>query len=152
MCIGLVEKEQAWQLRHEVMWPDRELDYVKLPDDDLGLHYGLWVEERLASVVSLFVTGESAQFRKFATAESMQGRGYGSALLRHVLEEADRAGAKQVVCNARSNKVSFYRKFGMVPTDQTFSKGGKDYVILERRFDHTSSGGTGVHSMEESSS
>ena len=38
-----------------------------LQDDEDGLHFGLFNKEKLVSVVSLFIDGEEAQFRKFAT-------------------------------------------------------------------------------------
>ncbi|MZQ87085.1 GNAT family N-acetyltransferase [Paenibacillus sp. 5J-6] len=131
MEIKNIQKEQAWQLRHEVMWPERDLSYVQLSDDDEGIHYGLFADEALISVVSLFIHGEEAQFRKFATKVSSQGKGYGSQLLRHMLREAMLLGVKRIYCNARSNKVSFYEKFGLAVTDKQFTKGGKDYVIME---------------------
>ncbi|MNO12372.1 N-acetylglutamate synthase [compost metagenome] len=135
MEIQKVHKEAVWQLRHEVMWPDRELDYVKLEDDDHGMHYGLFGEEQLISVISLFIGGNEAQFRKFATRKEQQGQGYGSRLLQHVLDEAERIGVNRIFCNARSNKVAFYKKFGLIEVDGTaFSKGGKEYIIMEKLF------------------
>ncbi|MFM9279513.1 GNAT family N-acetyltransferase [Paenibacillus jiagnxiensis] len=131
MDIRSIDKENAWRIRHEVMWPDRELAYVQLEDDDRGWHYGLFVGERLVSVVSLFIDQDEAQFRKFATLEAEQGKGYGSRLLRHVMEEAEQAGVKRIWCNARREKARFYRKFGLRETGKTFVKGGKEYVIME---------------------
>ncbi|MFC0214942.1 GNAT family N-acetyltransferase [Paenibacillus chartarius] len=133
--IRIIPKEQAWQLRHEVMWPDKELDYVKLADDEEGTHYGLMEEERLISVVSLFVQGTEAQFRKFATAVPYQNKGYGSMLLSYALGIAQAAGVKRIFCNARRDKAPFYEKFGLTATEQTFTKGGIDYVVMERFFD-----------------
>jgi predicted GNAT family N-acyltransferase len=130
--IRTINKEQTWQLRHEVMWPERDLDYVKLKDDDAGAHYGLFEGEQLISVVSLFIGGEEAQFRKFATLESQQGKGYGSRLLFHMLGEAAQAGVKRIFCNARSHKVSFYHKFGLTETETAFTKDGKEYIVMER--------------------
>ncbi|WP_025690847.1 GNAT family N-acetyltransferase [Paenibacillus zanthoxyli] len=135
MEIQKVHKEAVWQLRHEVMWPERELDYVKLDDDDHGVHYGLFEGEQLVSVVSLFIDGNEAQFRKFATRTEQQGRGYGSRLLQHVLYEAERAGVNRIFCNARSQKAAFYKKFGLVEMAGTlFTKGGKEYIIMEKLF------------------
>ncbi|MFB5677737.1 GNAT family N-acetyltransferase [Paenibacillus terreus] len=131
MDIRSIAKESVWRIRHEVMWPDRELAFVQLEDDDMGRHYGLFVGERLVSVVSLFIDRDEAQFRKFATLEAEQGKGYGSRLLRHVMEEAEQAGVKRIWCNARREKAAFYRKFGLRETDRTFVKGGKEYVIME---------------------
>lgn len=132
MDIRKINKEEVWKLRHEVMWPEREPDYIKLDDDDQGVHYGLYHGERLVSVLSLFINGTEAQFRKFATLELEQGLGYGTRLLNTVLEEAEQAGVRRIFCNARTYKAGFYKKFGMQATNQVFSKGGKDYVVMEK--------------------
>ncbi|WP_187355239.1 GNAT family N-acetyltransferase [Paenibacillus tengchongensis] len=134
MEIRLVPQEAAWKLRHEVMWPEREPEYVRIDGDESAEHYGLLDGERLVSVVSLFREGEAAQFRKFATLESEQGKGYGSRLLEHVLAAAAAAGAQRIYCNARSSKIGFYKKFGLAATEERFHKGGKEYVIMERWF------------------
>ncbi|HZG17866.1 MAG TPA: GNAT family N-acetyltransferase [Candidatus Bathyarchaeia archaeon] len=135
MDIRIIEKEQAWQLRHKVMWPEKDFDYVKLIDDDEGTHYGLFEGKQLISVVSLFFRGAEAQFRKFATLASHQNKGYGSKLLNYVLGEAERKGMKRVYCNARRDKASFYEKFGLSKTGTTFSKSGKDYIVMERFYE-----------------
>lgn len=132
--IKRIVKEQAWQLRHEVMWPDQEFDYIKLEDDDEGTHYGLFEGEELISVVSVFIRGDQAQFRKFATLSTRQSKGYGSKLLHYVFAELERQGVKRIYCNARVEKATFYNKFGLAATDETFRKGGKDYVVMERLY------------------
>jgi len=132
--IRYIQKELAWQLRHEVMWPEKDPEYVKLQDDHLGRHYGLFVENELLSVVSLFVEGAEGQFRKFATRASEQNKGYGSTLLNYMLEEAKQAGIKRIFCNARREKAGFYEKFGLAATEEVFTKGGKQYIIMERVF------------------
>lgn len=149
MDIRFIPKEQAWQLRHEVMWPERELDYVKLADDDAGEHYGLFEGVRLISAVSLFIDGDEAQFRKFATLESEQGKGYGSRLLKHVLEAAEQRGVRRIFCNARSNKAPFYQKFGLAATGHSFIKGGKDYIIMERFFGPSEDGAVDRNGAEQ---
>ncbi len=113
------------------MWPNKPLEYVKLPQDADGMHYGLYLEEILVSVISLFVNGDEAQFRKFATLTDQQGKGLGSELLEHLINEAKSHGVRRLWCNARMDKTGFYERFGMTTTDQTFSKGDIDYVIME---------------------
>lgn len=130
--IRKVDKEQVWDLRHKVMWSDKPFDYIKLEDDDLGIHFGLFKENTLISVISLFINNEEAQFRKFATLQHEQGKGYGSALLNFVLKEAKFHRVKKIWCNARKNKVEFYKKFGLQETNSSFIKDGKSYVILEK--------------------
>lgn len=132
MEITKIKKEKAWELRHKVMWPDKDLDYIKLEDDDLGIHFGFFKENILVSVISLFINNEEGQFRKFATLQQEQGKGYGSKLLDYVIKEAKDRGVKRIWCNARENKVNFYKKFGLEESNYRFTKGGKSYVIMEK--------------------
>ncbi len=114
------------------MWPDKALDYAKLPEDDEGVHFGLYVDGILVTVVSIFIKGQEAQFRKFATLESHQGKGYGSELLQYTFRWLSEQGVTNVWCNARVTKTGFYEKFGLVRRDKTFQKGGKDYVLMDK--------------------
>ncbi|NDI33750.1 GNAT family N-acetyltransferase [Chengkuizengella sediminis] len=132
MEIKRISKEQTWGLRHIVMWPNKEFDYIKLDQDDLGIHFGLFQKGHLITVVSLFIEKNTAQFRKFATLQSEQGKGYGGMLLHHVIEEAKKMGLTKIWCNARENKTSFYEKFGLKKSKQTFQKSGINYIIMER--------------------
>lgn len=130
--IKKITQEQAWQIRHDVMWPDKPFDYIKVDGDDRAIHYGLFIETKLVSVISLFIDNGEAQFRKFATITKEQSKGYGSALLQHTVRQAKLAGVQRIWCNARTNKTAFYQKFGLHETNHCFSKSGKEYVIMEK--------------------
>ncbi|MEH7225363.1 GNAT family N-acetyltransferase [Bacillus sp. JJ1566] len=132
ITITKIKKEIAWEVRHKVMWPDRDFDYIKVDEDDVGFDFGLFVEDKLISVISVFTNHNEAQFRKFATLQAEQGKGYGSRLLDYVIKEAKNRDLKRIWCNARKNKVDFYKKFGLQETTFTFTKGGKSYVIMEK--------------------
>ena len=43
-------------LRHSVLWPNKPLAYVKLPEDDAGEHYGAFIDgiPTPVAVVSVF--------------------------------------------------------------------------------------------------
>ncbi|MFA9560152.1 GNAT family N-acetyltransferase [Evansella sp. AB-rgal1] len=127
-----IQKEEAWELRHIVMYPHKDLEYVKVKEDHEGIHYGLFQEETLISCISLFIKNEEAQFRKFATLQQEQGKGYGSLLLEYVMKEAEMCGVKKIWCNARVNKTLFYQIFGLHETNQYFRKGEIDYIIMEK--------------------
>ena len=124
----------TWKIRHAVLWPSKPLDYVKLPKDEEGLHFGIKLNGSLVSVISLFITGEEAQFRKFATLTTDQGKGYGTQLLNHLMEEAVNRGVKRLWCNARVETASFYKRFGMQETETRFFKGDIPYVVMEKLF------------------
>lgn len=130
MEITTIPAEETWELRHKVMWPDKEISYVQLPDDSQGLHYGLFEGGELISVVSLFQAKQGMQFRKFATAVHRQGKGYGTCLLRFLIDEARQRGAAVLWCNARRNKTGFYEKLGFRETDEVFVKDGVEYSIM----------------------
>lgn len=114
------------------MWPNKPLNYVKLLKDNEGKHYGLFLNGRLISVISLFINDKEAQFRKFATVKKHQGKGYGSLLLHEIMKIAVEKSLNRIWCNARQNKTDFYIKFGMTITDKTYVKGGIDFVVMER--------------------
>lgn len=135
ISITEISARETYDLRHRVMWPDRPLSYIQLEEDEKGIHYGLWKEGKLISVISLFIKNEEAQFRKFATEVSEQGKGYGSRLLQHLLDETSNKNVKRIWCNARIDKTFFYRKFGMTETSDTFWKGGIEYRIMEKFLD-----------------
>lgn len=131
MKIAAIKSSQTWQIRHEVMWPDQPFEYVQLKEDDLGFHFGVFIDEKLVSIVSCFFTDEEMQFRKLATLEQFQGQGIASELLIYILDLANQKKVKKVWCNARTNKKTFYEKFGMKDTGKTFSKAGQEFTLME---------------------
>lgn len=130
--IQAITYKETYDIRHQVMWPDRPLEYIKLEADPKGLHYGYFIKGKLVSVISVFITGRTVQFRKFATLKDYQGKGYGSKLLTYVLESM--IGIDYIWCNARLDKTGFYETFGMVTTDETFEKGGISYIIMKKQY------------------
>ena len=134
ILIKEISAQETWLIRHQVMWPNEPFAYIQLPTDKSGFHLGLWVKDELVSVISLFITQGSGQFRKFATLEQVQGKGYGSQLLKTLLEIAITKGVSKIWCNARVEKANFYTKFGLMMTEKRFYKKGLEYVIMERMF------------------
>lgn len=112
------------------MWPDKELEYIKLADDPIGIHYGLFDREQLVSVISLFVSGREIQFRKFATCREKQRQGFGTKLLHFILQEPDVTAKKRIWCNARSEAVEFYARFGFAEQGEIFWRDGAAYVKM----------------------
>jgi len=131
MEIKIINASDTWQIRHEVMWPDQPFEFVQLEEDNSGFHFGVFEEDKLVSIVSCFIDGKEMQFRKLATLEDYQGKGIASHLLKYILEFAKEKGLEKVWCNARSNKKSFYEKFGMKDTFKTFVKAGQEFTIME---------------------
>jgi predicted GNAT family N-acyltransferase len=132
MDIRKVTAEDTWAIRHQVMWPDKPIEYVQLTEDQQGLHFGVYEGDQLVSVISLFIDGAEAQFRKFATRTDLQGKGYGTGLLRYLVDEVSAYSIQRLWCNARTSKSSFYKKAGFCKTEKAFEKDGMEYVVMEK--------------------
>ncbi len=125
LIIQPIPADDTLPLRHSVLWPDKPFDYVRLPDDDTGQHFGGFVDEQLVAVISLFVDTQTntARFRKFATQPDFQNQGIGTQLLNQVIEQARQAEATQLWCDARLTAAAFYERFGMQAEGSVFYKG-----------------------------
>lgn len=134
MEIQPVPLTDVWRMRQEVMYPVETLDFVKLEGDEAGWHWGLYVAGELVSVISVFEEQEQVQFRKFATSTSQQGKGYGTALLQHVMDWAQQKGKRSIWCNARITATGMYKKFGMQPTGNPWEKYGLTFIKMEKQF------------------
>lgn len=131
MEIKAIKASDTWQIRHEVMWPDQPFEFVQLEEDNLGLHYGVFEEDQLISIVSCFINGNEMQFRKLATLNNYQGKGIASALLDYIFKVAAQKGLRKIWCNARKEKKEFYEKFGMLDTGKNFTKAGQEFTIMQ---------------------
>src|SRR5690349_375271 len=104
--MSLVQIEQifpslTWRIRHETMYPDQPFDIVKLKDDFVGIHFGLYADHKLTGVVSLFQDGTEYQFRKLAILPQAQKLGYGTMLMAYILDFCKIQKATRLWCNAR---------------------------------------------------
>lgn len=125
--------EAVWQMRKDVMYPSFTIEQVKLKDDEEGLHLGLYNNSELISVISVFVRNDVMQFRKFATKEQYQNKGYGTLLLQHIMTMAVQEHCNVIWCNARTSAKKFYEKFGMCITGETWLQDGHEFIKMEKQ-------------------
>ena len=120
------------QLRQKVLWPDKGLDFVRTPNDDRGIHLGIFIEGQWVSCISLFIEeNQHAVFRKFATLPDFQNKGYGSQLIHYSFNYLQQLGIITISCSARVQKQGFYQKFGMQPNGYPYLKNGLNYILME---------------------
>ncbi|HEY1025395.1 MAG TPA: GNAT family N-acetyltransferase [Sphingobacteriaceae bacterium] len=122
----------TWRTRHEALYPGKPFASVMLPGDENGMHFGLFDDNKLITVISVFITGDELQFRKFATLPAYQGKGYGTLMLSHVMAFARDEKLKRIWCNARTAATAFYNRFGLHEAGTPFVKNDIEYVIMER--------------------
>ncbi|TBU25091.1 hypothetical protein BD311DRAFT_765278 [Dichomitus squalens] len=150
--IRRITPEETVPLRHSVLWPDKSLDYVKLPEDDFGDHYGVFIDgvSAPAAVISVFYETfpqpensapnevspvvPALRFRKFACDPAHQGKGLGTKLLLHVFNDAQKFGA--IWCDARLSSAGWYEReaIGMSRFGEIFLKEGIEYVRMKKTF------------------
>lgn len=121
----------TWQdtiaIRHRVLWPGESPAFCQVEGDETAWHFGVFLNGELVSVASVFSDGDGARLRKFATLTECQGKGIGSALLRHVLTVVQEAGFTHFWCDARESASGFYQKFGLRTEGCVFYKGDVPY-------------------------
>ena len=77
LTIKRVAPEATVGVREAVLWPGRP-DMCRLAEDAQGLHLAATLgDDQVIGVVSLFVDGAEARFRKFAVLEAHRGAGVG---------------------------------------------------------------------------
>lgn len=130
MDIRNISWEQALPIRHQVLWPEREPLFCKVPGDETAKHYGVFVENYLVCVASVYLDGESARLRKFATLEAHQGKGFGSRLLEYILSASKAESTNFFWCDARESAVAFYKRFGMKVEGSKFFKSDQEYYKM----------------------
>jgi len=124
------------KLRRDVMYPEKKIFEMEMDEDNDGIHFGAFKDNKLVGVVSLFQNGTVFQFRKFAVDTAVQKMGIGKALLDHITNYAITNGGKLLWCNARDEAIGFYVKAGFNKTGRIFSKQGIDYEIMEKSIIH----------------
>lgn len=131
MKIDEVNYEDVLKIRHEVMYPEANIDLAKIENDHEAIHLGVYAHDTIVSVVSIFLKNREVQFRKLATKKEYQHNNYGSALVKYIIEYYKQFDFNRLWANSRVEVLPFYEKLGFKSTDQTFSKNGHDYVIIE---------------------
>jgi GNAT superfamily N-acetyltransferase len=132
VSIEQIRQELTWRLRRDVLYPDQMIHNMGLEEDEHGMHFGSFKDNKLAGVVSLFQNGTDFQFRKLAVDPSVQKMGIGSGLLTYITEHAQAEGGTRIWCNARDTATGFYLKAAFTHTGERFSKNGFNYEVMEK--------------------
>ena len=132
ISIEQIRPELTWRLRQEVLYPAQKLYEMELDEDNDGIHFGAFTQDKLVGIISLFQHDTSFQFRKLAVLPDFQKMGIGNSLLNRVEEYAQSENGDTIWCNARVTAIGFYIKAGYSHTSKLFSKNGFDYEILEK--------------------
>ncbi|MFT6405003.1 MAG: putative GNAT family N-acyltransferase [Marinomonas primoryensis] len=143
--IRRITVEAALPIRHRVLWPNKTMEECRVEDDDSGEHFGVFINETLVCVASIFMTEpfstalfskkqQTARLRKFATIEEYQNKGIGRFVLKHIMDLMRQQSVSVFWCDARENAISFYEKFGMSAQGERFFKDDIPYQKMAVTF------------------
>jgi glucosamine-phosphate N-acetyltransferase len=106
-----IAPEDALQLFHNL--PECVRIYVAVEDD------GNVVGAATLFVENKFLHGGSkaGHVEDVATHKDHQGKGIGSLLQKHLIEEAKRLGCYKIMLDCKNNLIPFYNKFGYQVSD-----------------------------------
>ena len=119
-----IEKITAFEtiiVRHPVLRPGRPIESCHFDGDDLPTtsHFGLFLENQLAGVISafkaqnkLFSEENQYQIRGMAVLSEFQKKGFGEALLEYCENEIRLKSGNLIWFNARETAIGFYEKSG----------------------------------------
>lgn len=106
------------------------MEFCKVEEDEFGIHFGAFENEQLVCVASVFITASSARLRKFATLPSEQGKGIGTAMIRHIIEYLIQHNIDVFWCDARESALDFYHRFDMNTQGERFYKSEVAYFKM----------------------
>ena len=124
--------EEILPIRHKVLWPDKPFEFVKVDGDEEGIHFGLYEDSKLVTVISLFAEGKNLRFRKFATLRKYQNRGLGKLMILKVIDYAQENNFERLWCDARTDALNFYERAGFQKISEPFFKENIEYYKIEK--------------------
>ncbi len=130
MDIRAIEWEDVLPIRHKVLWPNEPALFCKVGGDEVAKHYGVYLDKMLVSVASVYIEGNTARLRKFATLVQFQGNGLGTKLISYIINLLKNINIACFWCDARKTAIGFYRKFNMIQQGGEFNKSGVLYVKM----------------------
>ena len=129
MEIKKINSIDTYPVRHEVLRKGKPIEtcQFKGDDDENTIHFGLYQNERLIGIISIFkekndLFSETNQFqiRGMAVLEAFQGKGFGAELIKEAENHCINLNADLIWFNARENAVPFYKKLNYIIIGDSF--------------------------------
>lgn len=130
IIIQQVDTQQVLPVRQQVLWPDKPMSFCLVDGDEIASHYGAFVADQLVCVASIYINGNQARLRKFATVEQYQGQGIGTKVIQHVLDSLRNRDVDYFWCDARTTAIGFYHRFGLRSEGDEFHKSNVGYFKM----------------------
>ena len=129
MEIKKISSLETYPVRHEVLRKGKPIEtcQFKGDDDENTVHFGLFLEDKLVGIISIFKENNilfpelnQFQIRGMAVLEEFQGKGFGAELVKEAENHCISLNTDVIWFNARENAVSFYKKLGYTSIGDSF--------------------------------
>jgi GNAT superfamily N-acetyltransferase len=140
-----IEPAATRPLRQAVLRPHESLEALAAHEPPGTFALGARDGTALVAVGLIAPDGEPGgwRIRGMATEPAARGAGAGSAILRRLVEHAERQGARRVWCNARVAARTLYERAGLTAVSEEFEiESIGPHVVMERRLTGRSSRST----------
>jgi len=139
--IKIISAGETRNLRQLILRPSQKAEELIFPgdDDEKTVHFGLYYNDRLSGIASLYnetspiVKNDfSWRLRGMATTLEVRGMGFGKELMNICIEHIKSENGKIFWCNARTTAEKFYEKFGMKRYGEVFYPEGLGaHIVME---------------------
>ena len=125
-----ISSTDTFLVRHPVLRDGKPIESCVFDGDNLPStkHFGLFIEEKLVGVVSVFKNNNAIfnienqfQIRGMAVLPEFQKKGFGEDLVKHCEKYVKSLNGTLIWFNARENAVPFYEKLGYNKIGNPFS-------------------------------
>ena len=129
IAIKNIDYKKTFEVRHPVLRQGKSVESCCFDGDDLKttLHFGLFINDRLIGVVSVFenkcsIFNQENQFqiRGMAVLKEFQKKSFGEQLILHVEDFMKQKNISLIWFNAREIAVPFYKKMGYKIVSNSF--------------------------------
>ena len=137
-----ISSNATYIVRNPVLRPEQPIESCIFEGDDLETtsHFGLFINDELIGVVSVFKNNSSIfnvenqfQIRGMALLQQHQKKGYGTLLVKHCERFIISQKSNLIWFNARKNAVPFYEKLGYKVTSSEFVEVTIPHYIMEKK-------------------
>ncbi|MGF1511502.1 MAG: GNAT family N-acetyltransferase [Myxococcota bacterium] len=141
-CLEVATADDVLPLRHHVLRPMQGPEAAVYPHDDDArtLHLKIVNAQGVVAIGSVMPEGHADEpsggfrIRGMASVPEVRGRGFGSRILRALVSESARLGARYAWCNARIGAVTLYQRLGFAVVSERFDLPpiGPHYRMMRR--------------------